>query len=85
VEGQKKEEEKLIEIEEVEEWEIKQKKNKRSRQVFSVMEGVYSGIRYMGKEGRLRKYKGSIRRIQREDEHRSKETRKIKYGRRERL
>ena len=49
------------------------------------MEGVYSRIQYMGEEGRFRKCKGSVRRIQREDECRSKETRKIRYGKRERL
>jgi len=45
VEKQKKEEGKPIEIEGVEEWEIEEilnKKNKRSGQVLSAMEGVYS-------------------------------------------
>jgi len=44
VEKQKKEEGKPIEIEGVEEWEIEEilnKKNKRSGQVLSAMEGVY--------------------------------------------
>ena len=39
----------------------------------------------MGKEGRLRKYKGSVRKIRWENEYRSKKTRKIRYGRGERL
>jgi len=43
VEGQKKEEGKPIEIEGVKEWEIEKILNqKRSGQVFSMMEGVYS-------------------------------------------
>jgi len=45
VEGQKREKAKPIEVKEVEEWEVekifKQKKNKRSRKVFSLIEGVY--------------------------------------------
>jgi len=39
----------------------------------------------MREEGRFRKYKGSIRRVQGEDERRSKKIRKIRYGRGERL
>jgi len=42
---------------------IKQKKNKRSKQVFSMVEGVYGGTQYLEKKGRLRKCKGSVRRI----------------------
>ena len=49
------------------------------------MEEVYGRTQYMGEEGRFRKCKGSVGRIQREDECRSKETRKIRYDRRERL
>jgi len=47
VKGQKKEEGKPVEVEGVEEWEVKKilnkKKNKRSREILSAMEGVYSG------------------------------------------
>ena len=46
VKGQKKEEGKLVEVEGVEEWEveknIKQEKNKGSREVFNMVEGIYS-------------------------------------------
>ena len=38
---------------------LKQKKNKRSRKVFSIMKEVYSKTEHMGKRGRFRKYKGS--------------------------
>ena len=36
----------------------KQKKNKRSRKVLGMMEEVYNGKQYMGKEGRSEKCKG---------------------------
>ena len=39
----------------------------------------------MGEEGGLKKCKGSVRRIQRMNECRSKEAEEDKYGRRERL
>jgi len=39
----------------------------------------------LGEEGKLRKYKRSVRGIREEDKCRSKEIRKIRYGRRERL
>ena len=35
----------------------KQKKNKRSRKVLGMMEGVYNGKQYMGKEERSEKCK----------------------------
>ena len=45
VEGQKRKEAKPIEVKGVEEWEVEKilnKKNKRSQEVFSILEGVYS-------------------------------------------
>ena len=42
---------------------IEYKKNKRSGEVFSAMEGVYGGAQYLGKERRLRKCRGSTRGI----------------------
>jgi len=49
------------------------------------MERVYSKRRHLGKKGGLEEYKGSLGRIRREDEYRSKETRENKYGRGERF
>jgi len=47
VRGQKKEEVKLVEVEEVEEWKVERilnkQKVKKSSEVLSVIEGVYSG------------------------------------------
>jgi len=47
VRGQKKEEVKLVEVEEVEEWKVERilnkQKVKESSKVLSVIEGVYSG------------------------------------------
>ena len=87
--GQKKEEEKLIEVEGVEEWEVEKilnkRKNKGSREVFGLMERVHCRRRYLGKKGGLEECKGSLGRIRREDECRSKETRENRHGRRERL
>ena len=40
----------------------------------------YGGTQYLGKKERLRKCKGSIRRIWRKDEHRNKKTREIRYS-----
>ena len=50
-----------------------------------MMEGIYSRARHLGKERRLRKYKESIREIQRKNKCRSKEARKDRYGRRKRF
>ena len=36
---------------------IKQKKNKRDNEIFSVLKRVYYRKQYMGKEGGFRKYK----------------------------
>ncbi len=41
------------------------------------MERVYGRKQYMGEEGRFRKCKKSVGRIWREDEYRSKKTRKL--------
>jgi len=49
------------------------------------MEEVYSRKQYMRKEGRFRKCKKNIGRIQRKDECRSKKARKDRYGRRKRF
>ena len=61
------------------------KKNKRSCEVLSEMEGVYGRIWYLGKRGRLRKCKESSSRIWRKIEYRSKITREDRYGRRKEL
>ena len=45
--GQKNKEEKPVEVEGVEKWEVEKilnKKNKRSRKILSMMEGVYSRV-----------------------------------------
>ena len=39
---------------------LKQKKNKRSREVLGMMERIYSGAQYLEKERELRKCKGII-------------------------
>jgi len=49
------------------------------------MERVHCRRRYLGKKGRLEECRGSLGRIRREDECRSKETRKNRHGRRERF
>ena len=41
----------------------KQKKNKRSCKILGVMKNIYSRTQYMGKEERLREYKGSNSKI----------------------
>jgi len=49
------------------------------------MERVHSRRRYLGKRGGLEECRGSIERIQKENEYGSKETRKNRHGRGERL
>jgi len=39
---------------------IKQKKNKRNRETFSVVKRIYSRAQYLGKERELRKHKGRM-------------------------
>ena len=39
---------------------FKQEKNKRSREVFSMMEGVYSRGGHMGKKGESEECRGSV-------------------------
>ena len=53
-------------------------KNKRGREVLSMLEGVYSRTWYLGKKGGLKKYKKGVRRIQRKNGGRSKKTGKDK-------
>jgi len=53
-------------------------KNKRSSEVFGVIEGVHSRTQYMGKGGGLRKCKGGCGRVQRKNGCRSKKTREVK-------
>ena len=60
---------------------FKQKKNKRSREVFSTLEGVYGGVWYIRKKRRSRKYKGSYRGIWEKNKCRSKKARKVRYDR----
>jgi len=62
-----------------------QKEDKRSRKVFSVVERVHSRRGYLGKERESKECRKVDRRIQREDECRSKEARENRHGRRERL
>ena len=47
---------------------FKQKENKRSRKVLSVVERVHSKGGYMGKEREFEKCRESLRRIQRKNE-----------------
>ena len=65
--GQKKEEEKLIEVEGVEEWEVEKilnkRKNKGSREVFGLIERVHSRRRHLEKKGGLEECKRSLGRI----------------------
>ena len=74
VKGQKKEEGKPIEVEGAKEWEVEKilnkKKNKRSREVLSIVESIHSRGRHMGKERKFEKCRGSHKRIRREDEYR---------------
>jgi len=49
------------------------------------MERIYSREGYLGKKGGFEECKGSLGRIQRKDECRSKEAREDRYGRRKRL
>ena len=42
---------------------IKQKEDKGSREVFSKVEGIYSGRRYMGKKGELKECRRINRRV----------------------
>jgi len=49
------------------------------------MKRVHSRRRYLGKKGGLEECRGSFRKIQREDECGSKETRENGHGRGERL
>ena len=77
VKGQKKKEGKPIEVEGVEEWEVEKilnkkkiRKDKRSRKIFSAIEGVYGRGRHMGKKRKFEKCRKSFKGIQREDESR---------------
>ena len=40
-----------------------QEKSKSREEVFSMIEGIYSRSRYMGRKGELSKHKGSIKRF----------------------
>ena len=64
---------------------LKQKKNKRSREVLGMMERIYSGAQYLEKERELRKCKGIIRGIWEKDEYGSEEARKVRHSRRKRF
>ena len=64
---------------------FEQKKDERSRKVFSMMERVYGRRGYMGKKRESKECKRVDRRIRRENECRSKETREDRHGRGERL
>jgi len=67
VDGQKKEEGKPKEVEGVEEGEVEKilnkKKNKRSREVLSTMEGVYSRGGHMRKKRESEECRGSVGRL----------------------
>ena len=58
---------------------LEQKKNKRSCQVFSMVEGVHSRAWYMREEEELRKYKGSGSWIWGKDECRNKMIGEVRY------
>jgi len=89
VKGQKKEEEKLIEVEEVKEWEVEKILNKRKirgvEKYLMWWKRVHGRRRYMGKERESKECRRVDRRIRREDECGSKEVRKNKHGREKRL
>ena len=50
-----------------------------------MIERVYIRRRHLGKKEKFEEYRGSFERIQRENECRSKEARKNRHGRGERL
>ena len=70
VKVQKKEEGKPVEVEGVEEWEVEKilnkekiRKDKRSRKIFSAIEGVYGRGRHMGKKRKFEKCRKSFKGI----------------------
>ena len=64
---------------------LEQKENKRSFQVFGMVEGVYSRVWYMEEEKELRKCEESSSWIWREDECRNKMTGEVRYDRGKKL
>jgi len=64
---------------------FKQKKNKRNREVFSMLEGVYSRTWHIGKRRESRRCKGSNRGIWGKNECRSKKVRKVGQDREKEL
>ena len=50
-----------------------------------MIEEIYNRVQHLKKERKLRKYKGSIREIQRKNEYKSKKIRENRYDERKKL